>query len=139
MVPELCLLPAHKGLVLIYRHAPCSSFSYPLLRTLAGQTLPTDEYDASYRSAAHALSTGELRGESPFHALGCIEPCRVQQIPSRAIMVVRAVRSTLHAERIARERRVEDADLQRRAGHPSDHRGISRREPAARLPVDGEP
>src|SRR5215217_7997138 len=40
----------------------CSSFSYPsyLLRTLAGQTLPTDKYDASYRSAAHALSTGEL-------------------------------------------------------------------------------
>jgi hypothetical protein len=37
----------------------CSSFSYPL-RTLAGQTLPTDEYDASYRSAAHTLSTGEL-------------------------------------------------------------------------------
>src|SRR5215207_212966 len=37
----------------------CSSFSYPL-GTLAGQTLPTDEYDASYRSAAHALSTGEL-------------------------------------------------------------------------------
>src|SRR5215216_6127469 len=30
-------------------------------RTLAGQTLPTDEYDASYRSTAHALSTGELR------------------------------------------------------------------------------
>src|SRR5215218_6531141 len=30
----------------------CSSFSYPL-RTLAGQTLPTDEYDASYLSAAH--------------------------------------------------------------------------------------
>src|SRR5829696_1715862 len=30
-------------------------------RTLAGQTLPTVEYDASYRSAAHALSTGELR------------------------------------------------------------------------------
>src|SRR5215203_932197 len=39
----------------------CSSFSYPL-GTLAGQTLPTDEYDASYRSAAHALSTGELPG-----------------------------------------------------------------------------
>src|SRR5919112_1449841 len=38
----------------------CSSFSYPL-RTLGGQTLPTDEYDASYRSTAHALSTGELR------------------------------------------------------------------------------
>src|SRR5829696_7881144 len=38
----------------------CSSFSYPL-RILAGQTLPPDEYDASYRSAAHALSTGELR------------------------------------------------------------------------------
>src|SRR5215212_7075300 len=30
-------------------------------RTLVGQTLPTDEYDASYRSTAHALSTGELR------------------------------------------------------------------------------
>src|SRR5829696_5957314 len=29
-------------------------------RTLAGQTLPTDEYDASYRSAAHALSTSEF-------------------------------------------------------------------------------
>src|SRR5215208_229220 len=40
----------------------CSSFSYPL-RTLVGQTLPPDEYDASYRSAAHALPTGELRGE----------------------------------------------------------------------------
>src|SRR5919112_1592682 len=38
----------------------CSSFSYPL-RTLVGQTLPTDENDASYRSTAHALSTGELR------------------------------------------------------------------------------
>src|SRR5215218_2122016 len=37
----------------------CSSFSYPL-RTLAGQTLPTGEYDASYRSAAHTLSTSEL-------------------------------------------------------------------------------
>src|SRR5215216_2085658 len=24
MVPELCLLAAHQGLVLIYRHAPCS-------------------------------------------------------------------------------------------------------------------
>src|SRR5215211_6864973 len=29
-------------------------------RILAGQTLRTDEYDASYRSTAHALSTGEL-------------------------------------------------------------------------------
>src|SRR5829696_7533480 len=31
------------------------------LSTLAGQTLPTDKYDASYRSAARILSTGELR------------------------------------------------------------------------------
>jgi hypothetical protein len=34
-------------------------------RTLAGQTLPTDEYDASYRRAAHALSTGNFV-EFPF-------------------------------------------------------------------------
>jgi hypothetical protein len=46
----------------------CSSFSYPL-RILAGQTLPTDEYDASYFSAAHALSTVNF-GEFFFHALG---------------------------------------------------------------------
>src|SRR5918994_837221 len=37
-------------------------------RTLGGQTLPTDEYDASYRRAAHALSTGNF-GEFTFHAL----------------------------------------------------------------------
>jgi len=91
-------------------------------------------------TAAQRIPSQQVNyGENPFHALGCIEPRRVQQIPSRAVMVVRAVRSTLHAERIARERRVEDADLQRRAGHRSDHRGIPRRESAARLPVDGEP
>src|SRR5215207_2590367 len=44
-------------------HLPPYSFSYPSypLRTQAGQTLPTDKYDASNRSAAHALSTGEVR------------------------------------------------------------------------------
>jgi uncharacterized MAPEG superfamily protein len=39
--------------------------------------------------------------EYPFHVLGWIEPRRVQQVPSRAIMAVRAGRSSLHAERIA--------------------------------------
>src|SRR5918994_821950 len=41
-------------------------------------------------------------------------------------------------KRSVRERRVEDADLQRRAGDRPDHRRIPRREPAARLQVDGE-
>src|SRR5215212_9269192 len=53
-------LLAPGALGLCYLLPTCSSFSYPL-KTLAGQTLPTDEYDASYRSAAHAFSTGEFR------------------------------------------------------------------------------
>ena len=60
----------------------------------------------------------------------------MQQVPSRAIMADERA-GPLQAKRIARERRVEDADLQRRAGHPADHRGIPRREPAARVPVGG--
>src|SRR5829696_2922697 len=47
-------------------------------------------------------------------------------------------RSFRHAERSVRERRVEDAELQCRAGDRPDHRGLPRREPAARLQVDGE-
>ncbi len=39
--------------------------------------------------------------------------------------------------KIAGDHRVEGVDAQRRAGHRSDRRIIPRREPAARLPVDG--
>ena len=43
------------------------------------------------------------------------------------------------SERIdPRDRRVEDADTQRRARHRPDRRGIPCGEPAARLPVDGK-
>src|SRR5215218_2327401 len=41
-------------------------------------------------------------------------------------------------KRSVRERRVEDADLQCRAGDRPDHRGLPRCEPAARLQVDSE-
>jgi hypothetical protein len=41
--------------------------------------------------------------------------------------------------KIAGDRRVEGVDAQRRAGHHPDRRIIPRREPAAWLPVDGEP